>query len=273
MKKLMLSILCIGAVFAGKYPDAIAEGKWTEEEIVPKPHRGENDGWYLSARMEQLIRKAQFLHFRYEVDESYKYYQEAAYLGLKLGQYLDEDETFCYPHCPYLIAGLCFNKSCPGGDREREKECYKKCYKPILSLVMNIDSPIEHPIQQFFYLNLLEKGAFAAYLYGDQEAFAQLLYKQMVILESESFTSLIYYMEELQYVANAEFPKDHWVISKMKAQMEQKIIKEIEDDSRIALRRLYNARDVLSLFYRRLPRHEIYAMDYFENKSPYRYKC
>jgi hypothetical protein len=80
-------------------------------------------------------------------------------------------------------------------------------------------------------------------------------------------------MEELQYVANAEFPIDHWIISKMKAQMEQKIVKEIENDCRIALRRLYNARDFISLFHSRDSRNEKYAMDYFENKSPHRCEC
>ena len=269
MKKLMLSILCIGAVFAGKYPDAIAEGKWTEEEIVSTDYEDEWLSFYFHDRINQLFRKAEFLHSNCQFDESCKCYEEAGYLALKLS----EDET-AYNHIsPDLIAGLCFENSssvccCLDNNTNKNcqlaKQCYKVTYESILWYVSKIESPPDDYFELFIIRHNLKQAALAAYLYGDQEAFAQLLYKQMDLCCSFVFTHLIFYMEELQLLAHEKFPTDHWIISKMKTQMEQKILKEIEHECRIDSIKHHNFGAFISLFHPENRRDIKRVIEYFD---------
>jgi len=221
MKILTLGTLFIGSLLSTVYADAAPERMWEEKEIVSSDYEEGLYGFYLDARLDQLLREAKFYHINQKYDLSKKCYEQAGLLAEKL---IERDSAYGHDSS-HLVAALCFDNSF-----EEHKPLAKKYYKQLYELVLNHEFKIDDPFDYVFILPILNEGALAAYLYGDEEAFAYLLYKQMELTDPEIFTWFIFYMEELQQLALQKFPKDHWIIEKMETQMHQKVVKEFEKE-------------------------------------------
>ncbi len=223
MKILTLGTLVIGSLFSTTYADAPSKVVWEEKEILVSDYEEYDYDQYLDARLDQLLREANFYHTNEKYDLSKKCYEQAGFLA---EEFIKDDSSYGH-NSPHLVAALCFDNSFT-----KNRPLAKKYYKQLYELVLNHEFKIDDPIDYIFILPHLHEGALAAYLYGDEEAFASLLYKQMELADPEIFTWFIFYMEELQQLALQKFSKDHWIIEKMETQMQQKVIKELEKEVR-----------------------------------------
>ena len=219
----MLVFLSLGSLFCSSISSEVDGDIWSEKDIVSSDYSEEYYSFYLSNRVNQLIRKAHFLDKKGEAQVTYNCYEEAGRLLIEIA----ESES-CYHHfCPYLVGALCFERS-----SQEIQELAKECYKNSYVRVLNHEFEFNDPCAVIYVLPYLQEAAYAAYLYGDEEAFAQLLYRQMELSDPFTFTWFISYMEKLQELAKKKFPENHWVIKKMQTQMDEKFLKDLEQDAR-----------------------------------------
>jgi hypothetical protein len=224
MKNILLFTVSLGSLFCDSLSKQTVNLSSVEEKIVSTDFDEEDYDHFLNLRVSQLLRKAKWLHSRCEFFAMENCYEEAAGLLEELAE-----EGTAYGHlCPYLIQGLCLNQ-CRKKDESRIKECFKKSYE----IYLTHDFKVKNEFDYWVILQGLRQAQYAAYLAEDYEAFAQVLYKQMDLADPLSFTHYIYQMEDLQLLARQTFKADHWIFGKMQAQMEQKILKDIEMDVRL----------------------------------------
>lgn len=227
----MLVVVSLGSLFCSSISSEVDQDIWSEKDIVSSDYPEEYYSFYLSNRVNQLIRKAHFLDKKGEAEVTYNCCEEAGRLLVEIA----ESES-CYHHfCPYLVAALCFERS-----SQEIKELAKECYKNSYVRVLNHEFALKDPFALIYVLPYLQQAAYAAYLYGDEEAFAQLLYRQMELSDPFMFTWLISYMEKLQELAKKKFPENHWVIEKMQSQMDEKLLKELEQEIRETQAKVYD---------------------------------